>query len=218
VTLEVFSGVPDPQWMILRNNSKFQEIKKSLHRGRKYAPENAPAKLGYEGFLVQEVKDGKKQSEVLIVGRGTVKLQLLLLKSIPKGMISEKIYNIVQKEIQGGKVGAVFDSPAKKRHAPSYRPMYWNHEDHIERNNCYNYGSTIRTDTFAQPGRASGNPLPRLFKGNDVKISATSDGLRFRRARPTMRPPAGTRHLVALVHYEGQNEKNSECLKSSIIH
>jgi len=202
VTLEVFSGVPDPQWMILRNNSKFQEIKKGLHRGRKYAPENAPGKLGYEGFLVQEVKDGKKQPEVLIVGRGTVMLQLLLLKSIPKDMISERIYNIVQKEIQGGKVGAVLYS-TKKRHAPSYRPSYWNHEDHIELNNCYNYGSTIRTDTFAQPGLASGRPLPLLFKAKDVKISAEADGLRFKQALPSMRPPAGRRHLVALVHYEG---------------
>lgn len=205
MTLEVFSGVPDPQWMILRNNSKFQEIKKGLHRGRKYAPENAPGKLGYEGFLVQEVKDGKKQPEVLILGRGTVMLQLLLLKSIPKDMISERIYNIVQKEIQGGKVGAVLYS-TKKRHAPSYRPSYWNHEDHIELNNCYNYGSTIRTDTFAQPGLASGRPLPLLFKAKDVKISAEADGLRFKRALPSMRPPAGRRHLVALFHYEGENE------------
>lgn len=216
VTLEVFSGVPDPQWMILRNNSKFQEIKKGLHRGRKYAPENAPGKLGYEGFLVQEVKNGKKQSEVLIVGRGTVKLQLLLLKSIPNGMISERIYNIVKKEIQGGKVAAVFDN-TKKRSAPPYRPWYWNHDNHIERNNCYNYASTIRTDTFAQPGRGSGRPLPRLFKANDVRISATADGLRFKRAGNSMRAPAGPEHLVALVHYEGENVKNSDRLKSSII-
>ena len=63
VTLEVFSGVPDPQWMILRNNvndSMFQKIKKGLDSAQNYDPENAPGKLGYEGFLVQEVKNGKK--------------------------------------------------------------------------------------------------------------------------------------------------------------
>ena len=219
MTLEVFSGVPDPQWMILRNNVKgsmFQEIKKGLHRARKYAPENAPGKLGYEGFLVQEVKDGKKQSEVLIVGRATVKLQLLLLRSIPKGMISEEIYNIVQKEIQGGKVEAVADS-TKKRHAPPYRPLYWNHRNHIELNNCYNYASTIRTDTFAQPGRASGRPLPLQFTARDVRLSAMADGLRFKRSLRCMRPPLRRRHLVALVYYEGENLQKSKCLKSSII-
>lgn len=119
-------------------------------------------------------------------------------------MISKRIHNIVQKEIQGGKVGAVFDS-TKKRHAPSYRPLYWNDEDHIELNNCYNYGSTIRTDTFAQPGRASGTPLPPLFKAKDVKISAKADGFKtYKLALPSMRPPAGARHLVALVYYEGE--------------
>ena len=203
VTLEVFSGVPDPQWMIQRKNPKYLDVKKGLHRGRAYSPENAPGKLGFEGFLVQEVKNGKKQQEVLIVGRGTVKLQLLLLKSIPKGMISQKIYNIVKKEIQGGKVSAVFESQAKKRFAPEYRPWNWNHEDHIERNNCYNYASTIMTDTFAQPGRRGGRPLPRLFTGNDAKLSAEADGVRFKTSQSQMQAPAGPEHLVALVHYEG---------------
>lgn len=207
MTLEVFSGVPDPQWMILRNNvndSMFQKIKKGLDSAQNYDPENAPGKLGYEGFLVQEVKNGKKQSEVLIVGQRTVNLQLLLLKSMPKGMISEKIYNIVHKEIQEGKVGAVFDS-TKKRHAPSYVPLYWNHKNHIELNNCYNYASTIRTDTFAQPGRASGRQLPPLFKAKDVIDSAKADGLRLEPAVSCMKPPRGNTHLVALVYYEGEN-------------
>ena len=188
--------------MILRDNPKYEDVKKSLHRGRAYSPENAPGKLGFEGFLVQEVKSGKKQPEVLIVGRGTVKLQLLLLRSIPKGLISKKIYEIVKKEIQGGKVSAVFDS-TKKRYAPEYNPGDWNHENHIERNNCYNYASTRRTDTFAQPGRAGGRPLPRLFSGHDVIRSATADGVRFKAAQPEMSAPVGPEHLVALVHYEG---------------
>jgi len=203
----VFSGVPDPQWMILRNNVKgsmFQKIRKGLHHARKYDPDDAPGKLGYEGFLVQEVKDGKKQLEVLIVGQATKKLQLLLLKSIPKGFIPDEIYNIVKKEIQSGKVGAVSDS-TKKRHAPSYLSLFWNHRNHIEGNNCYNYASTIRTDTFAQPGRASGRPLPRRFKAVDVINSAMADGLSLLPALPCMPPPLGQRHLVALVYYEGEN-------------
>ena len=208
MTLEVFSGVPDPQWRIPRNNVKgsmFQKIKEGLLQARKYIydPENAPGKLGYQGFLVQEVKAGKKQSEVLIVGQETVDLQLLLLKSIPEGMISKEIYNIVQKEIQGGKVEAVFDS-TKKRHAPSYLPLYWNHDHHIENNNCYNYASTIRTDTFAQPGRASGQRLPPLFKAIDVIKSAMADGFIYKKHRSCMLPPVGHKHLVALVYYEGE--------------
>ena len=207
VTLEVFSGVPDPQWMILRNNvdgPMFQEIKKGLDSARKYDPENAPGKLGYEGFLVQEVKDGEKQPEVLIVGQSTVNLQLLLLKSMPKGLISEKIYKIVHKEIQDGNVGAVFGS-TKKRQAVSYLSSYWNHKNHIELNNCYNYASTIRTDTFAQPGRASGRWLPHLFKAEHVKLSAMADGLTVEPDLPCMKPPGGHTHLVALVYYEGEN-------------
>ncbi|MEX3816636.1 hypothetical protein AB3X96_42075 [Paraburkholderia sp. BR13439] len=40
----------------------------------------------------------------------------------------------------------------------AYYPGFWNNDPNIRApNNCYNYASNKRTDTFAQPGRSSGH-------------------------------------------------------------
>ena len=205
MTLEVFSGVPDPQWTIRQNHPKYTKIKSSLSSATKYGPENAPSKLGYEGFLVQEVKNGKKQQEVLIVGKETEELQLLLLSSIPDGKISSFINSIVEKEIKSGNVSAnVTNTDTAKRYAPWYRPSYWNVLAHVTRNNCYNYASTIRTDTFAQPGDGGGRPIPRVYTAADVRSSSEADGCKFTPARKHMCAPKGKEHLAALFVYIGK--------------
>jgi hypothetical protein len=43
------------------------------------------------------------------------------------------------------------------RCAPLYEPNWWNDGGQKQgNNNCYNYAANYRTDTFAQPGQASG--------------------------------------------------------------
>ena len=44
-------------------------------------------------------------------------------------------------------------------------------------NNCYNYGTNVATNSYAQPGRMTGKPLPDDFTGEDVVKGAESDGL-----------------------------------------
>ena len=208
VTLEVFSGVPDPQWTIQENHPNYTKIKNSLNSATKYSPENAPSKLGYEGFLVQEVINGNNQSEVLIVGPETEQLQLDLLYSIPDDKISSFINSILEREIKSGNVSAnvtnTDTSNTAKRYAPSYRPSYWNGPAHVRLNNCYNYASAIRNDTFAQPGNGGGRPLPWVFTAADVRRSAEADGCIFKPARKHMCAPRGTRHLAALFVYIGK--------------
>lgn len=203
MTLEVFSGVPDPQWMIQTDHPKYGEIKRLFGSATTYSPEHAPAKLGYEGFLVQEVKHGKRLKIVLVVGEETEKLQLLLLESIPDGKISSGIKSIVDKEIRSGKVSANVTNPAK-RYAPWYRPNPWNDKDHVLLNNCYNYASTVMTDTFAQPGNGGGQPFPWVFTAADVRRSAEADGCVFTPERKHMCAPKGTEHLAALFVYIGK--------------
>lgn len=60
---------------------------------------------------------------------------------------------------------------------PRYEPNEWNDGGQIQyNNNCYNYACNIRTDTFAQPGRASGNMYTSL-DCSEVSAGAVSDGL-----------------------------------------
>jgi hypothetical protein len=60
---------------------------------------------------------------------------------------------------------------------PRYEPAAWNDSDGIQySNNCYNYACDLRTDTFAQPGRATGNQY-QAIDCQEVGQAAQSDGL-----------------------------------------
>jgi len=60
---------------------------------------------------------------------------------------------------------------------PPYNPEKWNDGGYIQyNNNCYNYANDERTDTFAQPGRASGC-YPWSLNCPNVYDAAECDGL-----------------------------------------
>ncbi len=211
MTLEIFSGAPDPQWVITRDHPKYMELKTALSDAITYNPENytAPSKLGYQGFLLQVVKSGNKRPEVLVVGPDSKDLQLLLLRTIPDHWIATTIYKSVKEEIEDGKVIAVERVTAtkapSKRYAPWYKPSKWNDDFFtVFLNNCYNYANDIITDTFAQPGNGGRRPLPDLYNGEDLKLSSQADGLIYEKGKKHMCAPYNSaRHLVALFIYNG---------------
>ena len=86
VTLAVFSGRPDPQWFVVSDDPRYAQIQKLIVAARNqkltYPPNRMPPRLGYKGFLIQELT--QIQTE-LIVGGDTVALQKLLFQTLPKG-------------------------------------------------------------------------------------------------------------------------------------
>jgi hypothetical protein len=88
---------------------------------------------------------------------------------------------------------------------PIFEPDFWNDGTSVIRqtdpksiqkmNNCYNYASDLPNSTFAQPGQASGVPIPREDCPSRT-AGALGDGLT---ANPTGAPCSGCCHLVALV-------------------
>ena len=78
----------------------------------------------------------------------------------------------------------------------AFNPGFWNDPAYIGRNNCYNYASNRRTNTFAQPGRATGHQAS-VMACRDVITGALSDGLHRRfNCFPDSEKP---RWLMALV-------------------
>jgi len=64
-----------------------------------------------------------------------------------------------------------------RRCVPIYDPVGWNDANGIQyRNNCYNYACNQKTNTYAQPGRASGN-IYSTINCSEVGDGARSDGL-----------------------------------------
>lgn len=78
-----------------------------------------------------------------------------------------------------------------------FNPAFWNADPNVrQNNNCYNYARNWRTNTFAQPGRASGD-FPNAMDCGDVHAAAMSDGLKKR--CDCLPPDEQPRRLVALV-------------------
>ena len=194
--------------------------------GNTYRHEHMPATLGYKGFLLHHPED---EQEALIVGRETVAFQKLLLDTMPEGLISDALRQKISQAIHSGAVspnvpdgsqtaprGDISQVPSKKvkavgkiqHYAPKLNLARWNDEKLIRRNNnCYNYGNDKITNSFAQPGYASGHPIPLpSFTSADVLSSAESDGLEKMNVPstdPCPEAPEQPNCLVALVVEEG---------------
>jgi hypothetical protein len=81
--------------------------------------------------------------------------------------------------------------------APLWEPAWWNDAGQVQwNNNCYNYGTNYRSDTYAQPGLASG-AMYATISCTDVKAGAVADALIDAPAANNKCPKEG--HLVALV-------------------
>lgn len=89
------------------------------------------------------------------------------------------------------------DDHHRCRCAPLYEPAWWN-DGGIRQwsNNCYNYATNTRTDTFAQPGLAAGAQYASL-SCVDVRAGAVADELIDTAAAENRCPHEG--HLAGLV-------------------
>jgi hypothetical protein len=88
---------------------------------------------------------------------------------------------------------------------PKYEPAKWGGNDTYGvvcwNNNCYNYACDLRTDTFAQPGEASGQKWT-LLECPNVTVAAVSDGLA---THPDASQSGDCCHTVALVMAPGDD-------------
>jgi len=80
---------------------------------------------------------------------------------------------------------------------PVYEPAWWNDGGQKQlNNNCYNYATNYRSDTFAQPGKAAGAMYSALTCAS-VRPAAIKDNLEDAPGANNKCPDEG--HLVALV-------------------
>jgi hypothetical protein len=84
-----------------------------------------------------------------------------------------------------------------------FNPDFWNKDPQVRmNNNCYNYGANRKTNTFAQPGRASGH-FPNPLTCDGISAGALHDGAHRRYdCFPDSEKP---RYLIAMVIWPGQD-------------
>ncbi|XP_078384232.1 uncharacterized protein LOC144666727 [Oculina patagonica] len=211
-TLVVFSGVRDPEWTIASSHPDYMEIQNRLdnaiNKGWAYQREDLPSILGYKGILVES----NIKSVSLIVGPTTVQLQTMLFNTMPKDALPDKLRKEISKVIASGKVTRQKAPKRNKRFAPPYGAFQvehpWAQLGRQFTNNCYNYATTIRTDSFAAPGRGTGLMLYPPLTSLNVAVSALRDGLNALNVAPggpaPVNPPLPNQnHMVALVVWPG---------------
>lgn len=244
ITSDVYSGRPNPTWIIEDEAQARELLGKTLSVGARTTTvaSEEPIGLGFRGFLIEPLMDdlAKDYSVDTAIwlpaslateasGRALFD-QLLQTSTAPmatagtmaegkeapeaeslqaqqqflRELISVSSRGTVQESVEG-REEALTAAPAATCYydLAVYNPNYWNNDPSIRsRNNCYNYASNKRTDTFAQPGRGCGHMYTALTCA-EVTRAALCDRLHRRYdCFPDSEKP---RYLVALVIWPGRD-------------
>ena len=216
VTLDIYSGRENPSW-IVDDDSKLAGIQSAAAGAKSLG--SLPV-LGYRGFHVRSVEsedgaaaalEGPQGAEGVVIA-GQREAEELLLSTAGEHVDAE-LRSVVREAVARPPDVAALDAaataaavrcpPCHAADAPTYNPAFWNTPARQPKNNCYNYANNQATNTFAQPGRATGHMYTALTCPA-VRAAATSDGLH---AVPNFGGHLGPGHgwYVALVIWPGRD-------------
>lgn len=195
VTLDMYSGRPNPSWELTESQAK--ALDGLLSTQKEPTSIRAPAsfgRLGYRGLILTTIGEQSLPKALRVfdgilesTGQETQnfvdpgsEVELFLVGTAgPSLGVDELAY--VQQEVQKNSIGGTASS-LKELHllaVPPFDPGKWNSDPVVLRNNnCYNYANDKITNTFAQPGRGSGQggPYPPSCAGTGS--AAERDGQR----------------------------------------
>jgi hypothetical protein len=165
VELDIFSGRPNPRWT-LDAREEAELVERLLDRTVPYVePMDTDGYLGYRGFVVRA--SGATAATLESRGLPTAfRVRDGLGSSIDLGAESWLLDTAIPREVPGHVVELASGGMARPVDPLARCKPYmtsttdfsdWNGQPWTDDNNCYNYGSNHRTDTFAQPGRGSGD-------------------------------------------------------------
>jgi hypothetical protein len=224
ITIDIFSGRENP--VIELTGKEAQEAIDRLRPARKIKKGEMglppTPTLGYRGLIIEQTDEQVKNiPKVFRLAHGDMFGPRLAHRATDEAFedficgtkgpfrelpLGEKFPIFVKKEMErfrevrakwqwGGKIIWPRTNPC--RCAPLYEPDWWNDGGQKQfNNNCYNYGTNYRTDTFAQPGKAAGAMYTALTCAS-VKPAAVKDELIDSPNANNKCPAEG--HLVALV-------------------
>jgi hypothetical protein len=217
VRMHVYSGRPDPEWVISGDNE--QELRRMYSSAGGGISPHVVGRLGYRGFTVTETAGGADPRHLFTVQQagaapapshsiaGVPELEAFLLwtgHEHVSDILAVHVQDVLQQPVTASPEAPGTGCPHCVAHdAPPYNPGFWNIPARQPYNNCYNYANNQATNTFAQPGRATGHPYASLDCAG-VRPAAQSDGL-VPSANFTHALAAGAGWYVALVIWPGND-------------
>ncbi len=222
LTIDVFSGRPNPE-VELEEDEARQLLDRLAPAGLLADDEEEVPQsyLGYRGIVVQqtgglrdEVPSAFRLAGGRLHGKGlahrsrdeTVEEYLLspdgpfARLDLGDEAILPKVLELQRETVEimrrPWKEKIIWPWPKPCPCGPLYEPTWWNVPSRQPYNNCYNYSTNYRTDTFAQPGKAAGAQYTSLSCAA-VRPAAVADKLIDAPDANNACPGEG--HLVALV-------------------
>jgi hypothetical protein len=194
ITLMVFSGRENPQWELGGDQvATLRDKLANLRSTTMERPEGMLGGLGYQGFAVTATQEMDLEPNIFVhantvdLGPNSVALRDNSfdlegwLLDTAGSAVEPKVRDYVKSELAAppAYAGAARKAPRPRvLEVPRYEPNIWNNDPNIRaNNNCYNYANNKITNTFAQPGRASGITLPDPLDGPSVARAAIADGV-----------------------------------------
>ena len=252
VTADIFSGRPNPTWIIDEKESA-RILKKVASKpeiiSRVDRNQDGYDNLGYRGLYIGLLSDeltfkynlphhfkilngaARQNSKDIEIGleiiaslekssfydenrklsanqpKGMVNLikseMVKTIQAKPGKVIYEQEVKDVAENAATAKTGGVPKAAGCTINLCAFNPSFWNNCKTVKQNNnCYNYATNRRTDSFAQPGRGSGHPNGTMQCAN-VSQAARYDGAHNRYdCFPASEAP---RYLMAMVVWPGHD-------------
>jgi hypothetical protein len=183
VELDIFSGRPNPRWS-LEPAEERELLTRVLDRSVPVVGVmDTDGHLGYRGFIVRAT--GATAQALQAQGRPTAfrvrdglrhQIDLSAESWLLKTAIPDSIPGQAVAAARTGVASSADSLTACKPHMTSTTNFdKWNNGAWVGRNNCYNYGSNYRTDTFAQPGRGTGE-MYHAITVDEIYAAAKRDG------------------------------------------
>ena len=221
ITIDIFSGRKNP--VIELKGKEAARLYERLRPARRLSGgemlPTPPSVLGYRGLIIEQSGARGLPRSFRVAGGDLIGPQLshraadeevewFIARSaglFQKLRLGNKFPSFLLKEIERFREireKGKFRPPRWPRQercrcAPLYEPDWWNDNGQKQwNNNCYNYSTNYRTDTFAQPGLAAGAEYTALTCAS-VRPAALADDLIDSPNANNKCPKEG--HLVALV-------------------
>jgi len=206
IIFDIFSGRPNPEMMLNDKDAKAFLDQLGLDKTKTVADAhaNVETRLGYRGIIVEQLGAAQLglgarfriQGNQLKSGEDAFRIASASLENgllaktanVSAAGISSELAALIRSEASaapaasGASTASAPSTAAllKCATAPIYEPAWWNDTAtggvRQYHNNCYNYACNYRTDTYAQPGRASGTSFTSI-SCSGMRPAVQGDGL-----------------------------------------
>lgn len=193
VELDIFSGRPNPTWILTDKEEKQLLDRVDADPKAMLPPSATNGRLGYRGYVVSTLSERiekKLPSRFRIGGHAGADLDLNLwlldtshkldaevddyVREVAAGMIRKD--ELTPERIDSSTEKGALTGCASNYLTSSTDFSFWNTSPYIYYNNCYNFASNYRSNTFAQPGKQGGSQLGYPPTCANARAGAILDG------------------------------------------